>query len=250
MRDEGSWRETKFVRSRGRLRATRDPKIVGVSSRLVADLVASAYERHLPVHATGRLLDLGCGRVPLYAAYRDLVSDVFCVDWGGSLHKNEHLDLEHDITQPIPLEDGRFDTIILSDVLEHIAAPEQLWAEMARLLAPGGKIIMNVPFMYWLHEQPHDFYRYTEFALRRFVAQAGLTLVLVESLGGAPEVVADIVSKIVRRVPLLGVGVSRSIQAFTSWIIRTGAGRRASASTRDSFPIGYFLVAQMGTSDA
>ena len=76
----------------------------------------------------------------------------------------------------LPFGDSEFDTIILSDVLEHIPVPEHLWKEMARILSRNGKIIMNVPFYYCLHEAPHDCSRYTEFALRRFVEMSGLRL--------------------------------------------------------------------------
>ena len=62
-------------------------------------------------------MDLGCGKVPLYIAYRDLVSDIICVDWENTQHENEYLDLEYDITKVLPFVNEEFDTIILSDDL-------------------------------------------------------------------------------------------------------------------------------------
>ncbi|HRF81361.1 MAG TPA: methyltransferase domain-containing protein, partial [Flavobacteriales bacterium] len=76
-----------------------------------------------------------------------------------------------------------FDTIILSDVLEHIRKPEALVKEMYRILAPGGQVIMNVPFYYGLHEQPFDYYRYTQFALRAITEDAGFAVVELEAIG-------------------------------------------------------------------
>jgi SAM-dependent methyltransferase len=108
------------------------------------------------------LLDLGCGKVPFYARYREYVSETVCVDWSNSLHGNGHVDAECDLTQELPFADASFDTILLSDVLEHIPAPERLWREMARLLKPGGELLSSVPFFYWLHEEPYDYYRYTK----------------------------------------------------------------------------------------
>ena len=108
------------------------------------------------------------------------------------------------MTKELPFDDNEFDTIILSDVLEHIPVPEQLWNEMTRILAHNGKIIMNVPFYYWLHEEPYDYYRYTEFALRRYVEMSALNLILLEPLGGAPEVMADIFAKNISLLPKLG----------------------------------------------
>lgn len=223
--------------------ASRDTREVGLASRLSVAVIASYYEQHLPAHARGRLLDLGCGKVPLYATYRDLVSDCFCVDWANTAHKNEYLDRECDLTKSLPFADGEFDTIILSDVLEHIPTPDHLCAEMARSLSVGGKLIMNVPFYYWLHEEPHDYYRYTEFALRRFVELAGLDLVVLEPTGGAPEVLADILAKVVVGVPVIGRMLAVAVQSMTQWFVGTRVGGKVSITTRQKFPFGYFLVA-------
>jgi SAM-dependent methyltransferase len=244
MKSSDKWKPGKFVYRNGRLRASRDSRELGIGSRLVTDLVAKVYGENLPLFARGRLLDLGCGKVPLYLAYKDLVTECVCVDWENTLHKNEYLDSHCDLTQALPFADGEFDTIILSDVLEHLPQPELLWREMTRILAPGGRILMNVPFYYQIHEHPHDFYRYTEFALRRFVQEAGLTLVKLEAIGGAPEILADVFAKNVRRWAVVG----RPLAIFTQWLagafVRTGVGKRASESTRANFPFGYFLVAE------
>ena len=179
MRHADRWIESKYVLRRGRLRASRDTAVVGIGSRLITDRIASLYDQHLPHCARGRLIDLGCGRVPLYGAYRRLVDDVTCVDWPQSVHTGVHLDLQADLSQPLPYADASFDTIILSDVLEHVPTPDALWSEMARLLAPGGQVLLNTPFLYGVHEAPHDYGRYTEYALRRFALQAGLEVRLL-----------------------------------------------------------------------
>ena len=137
-----------------------------------------------------------------------------------------------------------FDTIILSDVLEHLPEPESLWREMHRVLASEGKLLMNVPFYYWLHEQPHDYYRYTEFALRRFADVSGFELIHLDAIGGAPEIMADLFAKNIRRVPKLGSSLARLAQWLTARFIATRLGRRCSESSRQAFPLGYFLVAQ------
>lgn len=233
MRNREGWRPSKYVRRNGRLVASRDPREVAVGTRLVADLVAAAYDAALPRHARGRLLDLGCGKAPLFETYRDRVTDVTCADWGKSLHGGAYLDVECDLTEPLPFREKEFDTILLSDVLEHIPEPLRLWAEMARVLAPGGRILLNVPFLYWLHEQPHDYYRFTEFALRRFAEGAGLAVLELGPVGGWPQVMADLFAKGVAGVPLVG----RPLASLAQWLARKGGGKPT------AFPLGYFLVA-------
>ena len=210
---------------------------------MVADLVASFYDETVPLHARGRLLDFGCGKAPLYGHYARYVDKAVRVDWGNSLHGNPYIDVEHDLTQPMPFEDGAFDTIICSDVLEHLPVPENAWSEMARVLAPGGVLILNVPFYYWLHEEPYDYYRYTRHALTRFAEQAGLEVLSLRPLGGAPEVLLDILGKLLSR-GRWGRKVAAAVPASYKAAMRVGRFRRLSARTGNSFPIGYGMVAR------
>jgi len=223
--------------------ASRDTKEVNVASRLMADIIAESYEKALKLHARGKLLDLGCGKVPLYEAYKKYITKNICVDWESTLHKNEYLDLECDINKELPFEQNEFDTVILSDVLEHIPEPEHLLKEISRVLAHGGKLIMNVPFYYWIHEQPHDYYRYTEFALKRLMKNAGLVLVEFKVIGGPLEILADIIAKNVQSLPLVGSSLAILAQKITYIFAKTTVGQKISNGRSELFPFGYFLVA-------
>jgi len=242
MRNADQWLPSKFVYHRGVLRGSRDPKALGVASRVIADLTARFYQRELTAFAKGRLLDLGCGKVPFYGVYRDLVTETVCVDWSNTLHSNPHVDLEIDLNGPIDLPSDGFDTLVLSEVLEHIRKPEGLIREMHRLLRSGGHVIMNVPFYYGLHEQPFDYFRYTRHALRSMAEDASFTVVHLEEIGGVPEIIADLVSKTALTVPTVGRATARVVQRCTVWFIRTGVGKRLSARTSADFPFGYALV--------
>jgi len=245
MKNSAKWVPSKFVLRDGRLAASRDPSQVGAGSRLIADLIAEVYERNIPRFCRGRLVDLGCGQAPLYGAYKSYVADSTCVDWPNSAHGNEYIDVECDLAQRLPFENETFDTVVLSDVLEHVPEPEALWKEMGRILVRGGRVLLNVPFFYWLHETPHDYYRYTEYALRRFAEREGFKVLVLQPLGGAPEVLADIVGKVfVERVPVVGRPVATLVQAMTRGFVRTGLGRKVSEATSHQFPLGYFLVAE------
>lgn len=242
MKNEKAWVPTKYVRVRGVLKASRDPSEVGVGSRLIGDLVARFYDANLREHARGRLVDLGCGKVPLYAAYRESVDEITCVDWAPPSDGTAHLDYVCDLSKPLPLQDAAFETVILSDVLEHVPDPALLWAEMSRITRPGGKLLLNTPFLHCLHEQPHDYFRFTEHALRMFAEQNNFDIVKLEAIGGTPEVLADIVGKHLQFVPLVGKPLSRAVQAVTGWFVSLRVGASASKRTADAFPLGYGLV--------
>jgi len=239
------WNPTKFVLGKdGTLQASRDPQEVWVASRLIADRIADFYAEALPLHASGSLLDLGCGKAPLLGTYRDRTESATLVDWGNSLHENPHLDAIADLNEPLALESERYDTVLLSDVLEHIKRPNDLMAEIARVLAPGGTLIMNTPFLYGLHERPHDYYRYTEYALADIVESAGLELVEVRPIGGAVEVLVDIASKVACSVPVVGSRLATVLQAVGAWLCRRLPRGLASRGTTTGFPSGYGLVAR------
>jgi SAM-dependent methyltransferase len=244
MKNVHHWLPTKYVFRKGKLTGSRNPAFLGVSSRLNADLTASFYHRYIPLHVRGHLVDLGCGNVPLYEAYKQLITENTCVDWGNSAHQNQYVDVECDLNKPLPFEAASFDTIIISDVLEHIANPEMIWAEMSRILKTGGKILLSVPFFYRIHEAPYDYYRYTEFALKNFADKNSLKIITLHTLGGLPEVLTDILAKNVTRLPVIGSLTARCLQGLCKVFGNTGFGKKVSLKTGSIFPLGYFIVAE------
>ena len=244
MKNIDEWTPSKFIYHRGRLTASRNTKEAGLPSRLIIEIVAEYYDTYIKQFARGRLIDLGCGKVPFFEVYRNHVDEVICVDWENTLHQNQFVDFECDLNERIPFLDGEFDTIILSDVLEHIQKPDQLWAEMTRILRINGHIIMNVPFYYRIHEAPFDFYRYTEFALRRFAESNGFRVEVLNPIGGSPEILADILAKSIYNIPVFGKFLAMAIQGLTLLFIRTKLGSSISRSTSYAFPLGYFMVAK------
>ncbi|WP_459982475.1 class I SAM-dependent methyltransferase [Nocardioides sp. AN3] len=243
MRNPLAWRATKYD-GIATLSASRDPQALAPSSRLSAQLVADFYARVLPVYARGRLLDLGCGAQPLYGAYRNRVSYAVAADWPSSLHATSNIDAFCDLTQPLPFRDGSFDTVLFSDVLEHLPDPALALREIARILAPSGVLLMNTPFMYWIHEAPHDYLRHSRYSLTRLAEESRLDVVEVAGLGGAGDVLVDIVSKCLLGVPVLGSICVRLLQGIAvsrrNGPIATALRKR----TETHFPLGHGMVAR------
>ena len=241
MKNEADWRPSKFVRTRRGLRASRDPREVYVGSRLSSDQAAQALERALRANARGRLLDLGADKAPLYGLYRPLVDEVTCVDWSRSLHGTDYLDATADLNDGIPFPDARFETVLSSSVFEHLRRPRFAFEETARVLAPGGALILHVPFYYWLHEEPHDFYRFTEHGLRDLATGAGLTVESIETTGGGMYVLADLVART--------LGPAKPLAAawcgLAGWgLARTPLRRLTEGERARRFPLGYCMVAR------
>ena len=246
MRVPDGWRESKYlVHPRtGVLRGSRSPSELSIGSRLVTDRIAAFFSRAIRDHAHGNLLDLGCGKAPLLGYYAGFVERATLVDWGNSPHENSLLDLEADLNKPLQLDDDSYDTVILSDVLEHIAEPQTLLSEIGRILrSDGGVLLLSVPFYCPIHEDPFDFYRFTRFALDGMCTVAGLEIVDISTTGGAPEILTDIASKLLLQLPLVGQCLAAVVQSTGAWLTQFGPGRYVSARTAERFPLGYTLVA-------
>lgn len=114
-----------------------------------------------------RILDAGAGELrnkPL-CAHMSYVSQDFCQYDGGAATTaglqtgqwdTSRIDLIGDITA-IPEPDAAFDAILCSEVLEHIPDPTKALDEFARLLKPGGKLILTAPFASLVHFAPYHY---------------------------------------------------------------------------------------------
>lgn len=238
------WRPSKYVMRRGRLLPSNDRQELAVSSRLIGRLLVDRYQPALAAHARGCLLDLGCGKVPFHAAYRDFIEEAVCIDWPGSVHGTLHVDAFCNLASALPFTDGAFDTLLSSDVLEHLPDPVSAFKEMARVLRPGGMLLLNTPFFYMLHEVPHDYARYTRFSLQKLAADAGLHVITLEEIGGLGEVFADLAAKALSMMPGLGNHFAAMLQRCALFLGATPPGRRLRLMSAPRFPLGYFLVAR------
>jgi SAM-dependent methyltransferase len=175
------------------------------ASYIINTIMLPVYQKAINEHACGILADMGCGSVPYYELYKEKVSETVCIDWPYCVHEQIHVDVFCDLNEPLPFHDNSFDTILLSDVIEHIYRPEALFREISRTLRKDGKLLLFAPFFYWLHEIPHDYHRYTEFALRRYAEDSGLQVIELMPYGGYFDVMLDLLNKMIfnRQVPAL-----------------------------------------------
>lgn len=89
--------------------------------------------------------------------------------------------------QKLPFPDNSIDTILLLDVLEHLPDSEVAVSEMVRVLRIDGCLILQVPFLYPLHDVPLDFQRWTHFGLRKMMSEHGLAIVEEYAQGATVE---------------------------------------------------------------
>ncbi len=150
---------------------------------LIYKLINPELEKRLRQYASGRMLDIGCGEMP----YKEMAAP----------YVKEHVGLDHEASQhdtgnaaligtayEIPAEDSTFDTVLCTDVLEHLEEPSEALAETCRVLKPGAYAIYTVPLFWHIHEAPRDFYRYTRHGLTYLFEKNGFEVIEIKALSG------------------------------------------------------------------
>ena len=141
----------------------------------------SAFAETIPGNAL--LLDAGAGEgqyhelfthcrlIGLDAAIGDANWDYSALDIVGDLHR-------------IPLKDASVDGVLSVVTMEHLHSPWLAMAEMARVTRPGGRGFFVVPLLWEEHQQPNDFFRFTEYGFTRLAEEAGFRVESLVSMGG------------------------------------------------------------------
>ena len=124
----------------------------------------------------GKTLDVGGGLGP-YRKYLTGVS-YFSIEINARLHP----DIVGSALN-LPVRTNSIDAILMNDVLEHIPDPGKALRESFRCLRPGGKIFATTPFLWNLHYEPHDYYRFTGYGLRYLFEKEGFVILRVEPTG-------------------------------------------------------------------
>lgn len=197
----------------------------------------------------GRILDIGCGNRQMesflgpdtayigldyptthakgYSGYPDLFGDGHC----------------------LPFRAESFDAVLALDVLEHLPSPDQCVREAARVLRGGGQLIVQTPFLYPLHDMPHDFQRWTLPGLEALAQRHGFEVTERRMFGAPCETAAALTaialakagldslqnrSPAILLIPLLAAGVL--LANLLGWLL-------ARILPADDFmPLGYRLI--------
>jgi SAM-dependent methyltransferase len=102
----------------------------------------------------------------------------------------------------IPFSEHSFQSALATEVLEHCANPQKVLNEINRILKPGGFFFFSVPFMWPLHDMPHDEYRYTPTALTRHLEEAGFCQISIKATGGWDASLSQMIALWVRNRPM------------------------------------------------
>lgn len=184
-----------------------------------------------------RVLDAGAGMLafkPLFAGFTYAAFDKAPA---------QGLDFTADAAA-IPRSDGAFEAVICSAVLEHAQDPAAVLKELLRVLKPGGKLLITVPHIHFIHGEPEDYLRFTGYGIRRYAEQAGFIVRSVEPVGGLPAFAATMLATGMLSAARFVPGLSLPARLLNTVVTRMAVALDRRLDRKKLFAYGYILTAE------
>ena len=138
------------------------------------------HEELKKITLTGSVLDIGGSRKSGYHGLIKGEHTYTVVNYG---EQHPGADLLFNAEEKFPLDDASYDNVLTMNVLEHIFETHNVFAEVSRVIKPGGLFVSTVPYMLHIHGSPDDYVRYTESSYQKFADKYGFKLVYIKPLG-------------------------------------------------------------------
>jgi len=145
------------------------------------------------VKAGSTIADVGCGEQPMRPLIKEKGGQYIGIDV--SQNSQNNVDIVCSATS-IELADNSVDNILCTEVIEHIPDIDKVFSELTRILRSDGYIILTCPFLYFLHEEPHDFNRPTPHLIQHMADKYSLRVVKLEKTGNEIEVICTVFDSI------------------------------------------------------
>ncbi len=189
----------------------------------------------------GRVLDVGAGSYP---RYKNLFtcSEYVRMDVAAA----EGVDAVGYV-EDIPFPDGSFDSIVCTQVLGDVFDLPKAFNEMRRVLRQGGVLLVTESLMDPLHDEPHDFWRFTSHSLRRLAENATFAVEVLEARGGYHSIMAQLRARYwIERLHATDRWFARPLSRILK-VLGERARRKDKTDTspaNKAFTHGYILIAR------
>jgi 2-polyprenyl-3-methyl-5-hydroxy-6-metoxy-1,4-benzoquinol methylase len=186
------------------------------TGRAVNGWIVETLPPVLAAAAAGAILDVGCGEQP----FRRLIESGSRTYVGMDVVQNSTRSVAILSTlEQASAPAAPFPVVLCTEVLEHVADIDAAFAGLRRLTAPGGAVVVTVPFVFPLHMEPYDFRRLTLYGLEQLAAAHGFRVETSARLGRLTHVLAMLVAD----ASILPV--SRSVLARAKVVLLRGLRR-------------------------
>ena len=133
-------------------------------------------------YASGTLLDVGCGSSPFINYFSSHLEKYLKHEHPQAAKENTKYDFLSELPQ-ITAQSNSIDTIISFSVLEHVSKPFETLKEFKRILKDNGIFMISVPQYWHLHEEPHDYLRFTKYILKEKITELGFEIIYMNEVG-------------------------------------------------------------------
>ncbi len=194
----------------------------------------------LEKHVHGRILDAGAGAHAYTPLLSRLGSDYVSMDV--TLERADQAVVGSILS--LPFGDCSFDTVFCSQVLEHLPEPLTALKELTRALKPDGVLILTAPHLSYLHNEPHDYFRFTRHGLAHLFTKCDLQIEDLQAAGGLLSFLGHIPSVVgkafLQPIPF----VYDAFLTLNSWYSRGVAWLDERIERRKLFALNYVVVAR------
>lgn len=190
----------------------------------------------------GRVIDLGCGIMP----YAELLPLAVTLYHGLDITvRDSRPTLIGDVQSLGMLRDASYDSVVCLEVLEHVPEPARALAEIARILADNGILVLSVPHLSRLHEIPYDYYRYTEYGLRYLLQSNELVPLRIRVRGGLFSFLGHQAATVLLGLTWGSKIAGSPVRSLVRWLITYPCFRLDRIGAQSAlFPLGYVVVAR------
>jgi SAM-dependent methyltransferase len=168
---------------------------------LLAEAISTLIETHGKPLSPGECLDVGCGGQPLRTQLTAIGLNYTSIDVSQNSAGTVDFLGAIDGILPEALTARSFDFIVCTEVLEHVANWPAAFSNLASLLKPGGRLLITCPHIWVPHEEPHDFFRPTDWAIAHHAALCGLKAIKITRLGDGYDVLGTVLAAVRLRAP-------------------------------------------------
>ena len=188
----------------------------------------------------GKVIDLG-SKTDSSSYYRFVKKDVGTELLFTDKYENNNI-VNLDLEKPYPIENNKYDFVILNNVLEHLFEYQKCSNEIFRILKEGGTLLGSVPFIHKIHHDPDDFFRYTDSSLKKIFQISGFETIEIKALALGPFSTASALIAPLLKVKLfsifliiLSIGIDNIINSLCSKKL-----------IKQFYPLSYFFICKKG----
>jgi len=139
-------------------------------------------------YISGKTLDLGAGS----GKYRDLIKQKATEYLAFDMVPRQNIDVVGDVLN-LPFESETFDTVVCTQVLEHVDKPWIMVKEIYRVLKKKGVCFLTAPFMEPYHQNPGDYFRYSVEGIKLLFQNENFEIVECSSYGQPFSVISEFI---------------------------------------------------------